>query len=104
MKNSVSTIMKLTSILLLLTSCAALAATEEQTNKTFQAAPGGKIVVDVSFGSIEVATNGMAGEVTVDVWRKITRKDKAAEEQFLRDWPVNFVQDGSTITVRCRSE
>lgn len=96
--------MKLASLLLLVASCAALAATEEQTNKIFQAAPGGNIVVDVSFGSIEVATNGAADEVRVDVWRKITRKDKATEEQFLRDWPVNFVQDGNTITVRCRSE
>jgi DUF4097 and DUF4098 domain-containing protein YvlB len=95
--------MKLTSILLLLTSCAALAATEEQINKNFKAAPGGTLVVDVNFGSIDVTTNA-TDEVAVDVWRKITRKDKADEEQFLREHPVEFLQEGDTVTVRCRQK
>ena len=93
--------MKLTTILFLLTACTTLAATEEQINKNFKAAPGGKLVVDVEFGAIDVASNA-TDEVTVDVWRKITRKDKETEEAFLRDHAVSFVQDGNTITVRCR--
>src|ERR1039457_2693521 len=103
MKNSVSTIMKLTSILLLLTSCAALAATEEQINTNFNVAPGGSLVVDVDFGSIDV-TSGATDEVFVEVWRKVTRKDKADEEQFLRENPVQFLRDGDTVTVRCRQK
>ena len=94
--------MKLTTCLLLLTSCVALAATEEQTNRTFNVTPGGALVVDVSFGSITVTTNA-TDEVTVDVWRKITRPDKEDEEQFLRDNPVTFEQDGNSVTVRCRN-
>ncbi|HEX7618679.1 MAG TPA: hypothetical protein VF480_08170, partial [Verrucomicrobiae bacterium] len=93
--------MKLTSILLLLTSCAALAATEEQIKTNFNVAPGGSLVVDVDFGSIDVATSA-TDEVSVDVWRKVTRKDQAGEEQFLRENPVQFLHEGDTVTVRCR--
>ncbi len=98
-----SNIMKLASTLLLLASCAALAATEEQINKNFKVAPGGTLVVDVAFGAIDVA-GGATGEVTIDVWRKVTRKDKADEEEFLRTHPVSFVQDENTVTVRCRQK
>jgi DUF4097 and DUF4098 domain-containing protein YvlB len=94
--------MKLTSFLLLLTSCTALAATEEQINKTFNVAPGGTLVVDVDFGSIDVSTNA-TNDVAVDVWRKVTRRDNEDEEQFLRENPVHFQSDGNTLTIRSRS-
>ena len=100
-KTSLSTNMKLTSVFFALTCCAALAATEEQLNKNFTVAPGGTIVVDVDFGAIDVATNA-GTEVTIDVWRKITRGKKAEEEEFLKSHPVIFAQDGNTITVRSR--
>ena len=95
--------MKLTSTLLLLTSCAALAATEEQIKTNFNVSPGGSLVVDVDFGSVDVTTN-TTDKVSVDVWRKVTRKDKADEEQFIRDNPVQFLHDGDTVTVRCRQK
>jgi DUF4097 and DUF4098 domain-containing protein YvlB len=94
-------VMKLTSFLLLLTALAAVAATEEQLNQRFTVESGGQLVVDVNFGSIDVVTHASA-EVVVDVWRKITRKNKADEEEFLKDHPVTFSQDGNTVTVRCR--
>jgi DUF4097 and DUF4098 domain-containing protein YvlB len=95
--------MKLTLLLLVLTALAAVAATEEQLNKRFTVQPEGKLVVDVDFGSIDVTTHG-SGEVVVDVWRKITRRNKADEEKFLQDHPVTFSQDGNTVTVRSRRE
>jgi DUF4097 and DUF4098 domain-containing protein YvlB len=101
MRNSVSTIMKLASILLLLTACAAVAATEEQVKTNFNAAPGGSLVVDVDFGSIDVSPSA-TDEVSVDVWRKATRRNTADEEQFLRENPVQFLHEGDTVTVRCR--
>jgi len=93
--------MKLTLFLLPLAALAALAATEEQLNQRFTAQPEGKLVVDVDFGSIDVVTHASA-EVVVDVWRRITRKNKADEEEFLRDHPVSFSQDGNTVTVSSR--
>jgi DUF4097 and DUF4098 domain-containing protein YvlB len=93
--------MKLTSFLLLLSSCASFAATEEQINTNFNVAPGGTLIVNVDFGSITVSTNAAAG-VTVDVWRKISRKNEADEQKFLRDYPVQFTLEGTTVTVRAQ--
>jgi len=95
--------MKRALLLLPLAAVAALGATEEQLSKRFAAQAEGRLIVDVSFGSIEVTTHA-ADEVVVDVWRKVTRRAKADEEEFLRDHPVTFSQDGNTVTVRCRRE
>jgi hypothetical protein len=77
---------------------AASGATEEQINKKFNVKPGGTIVVDVDFGGIEVGTNATS-EVVVDVWRKVGRSSKSAEETFLKDNPVKFSQEGDTVTI-----
>jgi len=77
-----------------------MAATEEKLNKRFTVQPEGRLVVDVAFGSIDVTTNG-TGEVVVDVWRRITRRNKADEEKFLQDHPVTISQDDNTVTVLC---
>lgn len=95
--------MKLTLLLLTLTSCVALAATEEQTNQTFQVAPGGALVVNVDFGSIDVTTNS-TDAVNIQVWRKVTRSSAADEQKFLADHPVEFTQEGNTVTVRSRAK
>jgi DUF4097 and DUF4098 domain-containing protein YvlB len=79
------------------------AETEETLDKTFTVPAGGTLVTDVSLGSIDVGTHS-ANEVTIHVWRKVSRKTKAEEEQFLRDRPVSFSQDGNTVTVRSHSE
>jgi len=93
--------MKLTALVLFLAAGAAYAATEETLNKTFSATSGGTLVVEAAFGSIEVNTN-TTSEVVVDVWRKVSRKSKAEETKFLTENPVEFIQDGNTITVRSR--
>ncbi len=81
----------------------ALAATEEQINKHFTVQPGGKLVVEVDFGSINVSTNS-GSEVVVDAWRKVSRSSKSAEEEYLKSNPVEISQDGTTVTVRCRTK
>lgn len=82
----------------------ASAATEETLTKTFPVTPGGTLVVEVGFGSIEIVADPARPEVTADVWRKITRSDAAAEESFLKENPVEFVQDGNTVTIRTRAK
>jgi DUF4097 and DUF4098 domain-containing protein YvlB len=94
--------MKWISIIMAAACLPALGATEERLNKRFAAQPGGALVVDVDFGSIKVRTNATS-EVAVDVWRKVSRKTKAEEEQFLKDSPVEFIQEGSMLTVRSHS-
>lgn len=94
--------MKLIITLCLLISCTALAASEETTNRTFDAVAGGSLVVDVDWGSIAVTADPAAAKVEVSVWRKVTRRNTEAEEQFLREHPVQFLRRGDTVTVRCR--
>src|SRR5258708_28661674 len=92
------------SLILLFASClVALGETDEQLNKSFAVQPGGKLIVDVDFGSIDVTTNA-SNEVTVDVFRKVSRSSKADEEAFLRDHPVTFSQDGNTVTISSRAK
>ena len=95
--------MKPALIVLFATCLVSFAETEEQLNKHFDVQPGGKLVVDVDFGSIDVNTNAL-NEVTVDVLRKVTRSTKADEEAFLRDRPVTFSQDGNTVTISSRAK
>jgi hypothetical protein len=94
--------MKTLFALMLLSACAVSAATEDKINKTFTVAPGGDLVVDVGFGSIEVAADAGRADVTVDAWRKITRSNASDEEAFLKEHPVEISQDGNTVTIRAR--
>jgi hypothetical protein len=80
------------------------AATEETLAKTFTAAAGGTLIVDVSFGSIEVVADPNRTEVGIDVWRKISRGSSDEEQAFLKENPVEFIQDSTTVTVRARSK
>jgi DUF4097 and DUF4098 domain-containing protein YvlB len=95
--------MKLIAIAMLAASLAAYAETEEKINKSFKAQPGGQLVVDVDFGSIEV-TPSDGSDITVDVVRKVHRGGKEAEAAFLKERPVTLSQDGNTLTVRSRAE
>ena len=88
----------------LLASCLTVGAeTQEQINKSFAVKPGGKLVIDVDFGSVEISTNA-TGEVTIDAMRKVTRRNKADEESFLKDHPVTMTQDGNTVTIYSRGK
>src|SRR5438874_11229027 len=90
--------------LLLFGGCLAVSAeTEEQINKRFAVQPGGKLVVDVDFGSIDISTNA-SSEVTVDISRKISRRNKSSEEEFLRERPVTYSQHGNTLTIQLRAK
>ena len=93
------TALKPTLLLFLISSVPALAMTEEEIHRRFTVQPGGTVVVEVDFGSIDIRTNATS-EVAVDVWRKIGRKKKADEEAFLRDNPVEFTQEANTVTIQ----
>ncbi len=81
----------------------AQAETVEKHNKSFSIPSGGKLVVDVDFGGIEV-TSHAGDQVEVRVERKVSRGTKEDEQEFLQDRPVVFSQDGNTLTVRSRAE
>src|SRR2546427_5995749 len=87
--------MKLTFVVWVALSGAALAATEEQLNRHFTVQPGGKVAVDVAFGAITVSTNVSSG-VAVDVSRKIGRKNKKAAVGVLNANPLRIARDGDS--------
>lgn len=77
------------------------AATEEIIQTNFTALPGGKLVVDVDFGAIEVTTNSAAG-ISIEIRRKVSLKSEAKEQKFLAERPVVFNQTGDTLTIKAR--
>jgi len=95
--------MKLSLVLLLATALTACAESEEKITKRFTVQPGGTIVVDVDFGSIDVSTNA-ANEVVVDVLRRVSRASQAEEEAFLADRPVTITPEGNEVTITSRAQ
>src|SRR5438876_9293024 len=86
----------------------AAAATEDNLQKAFTVSPGGKLVVDVNVGSIEIKT-ASANQVNVEVLRKITIRGRAGvrdeekEREVLQANEVTFNQDGDSVTVRAKN-
>jgi len=95
--------MKLSSVLLLATALAVCAETEEKVTKRFTVQPGGTVVVDVDFGSIDVSTNATS-EVVVDGLRRVNRASQAEEEEFLADRPVTITPEGNEVTITSRAQ
>src|SRR6185295_2611857 len=79
----------------------ASALTEENVNITRDAKSGGKLVVDVDFGTIDVAP-GDNDKVVVNASRKITASSKDREAEYFAAAPITVTSDGATIVVRAR--
>jgi hypothetical protein len=79
----------------------ASAATEENISRQLDVTPGGKLVVDVDFGTINVAT-GADDKIVIDAYRKIDFRDEAKEKEYFAAAPVSISQDGNVVTVRAR--
>jgi len=77
----------------------ALAATEENIHETRPAAAGGTLVVNVDFGSIEVAP-GDSDKVVIDAHRKIEASSKDKEEEYLSAAPITITTEGNKIIVK----
>jgi len=95
--------MKLSASLLLAVCVAASAETEERISKRFTVQRGGTLVVDVDLGSVDVKSHE-AGEVAVEVFRKVSGGAKEDEEAFLADRPVTITPDGDTVRIESRAQ
>lgn len=82
----------------------AQAATEDNLHKAFDVSPGGKLVMDVRVGGIEVTGTKESG-VTIDVIRKVTvrdsegNRDEDKEKELLLQNEVTFRNEGNTVAV-----
>jgi Putative adhesin len=96
-----SFVIRHSSFLLLFLATTAFALTEENVNITRDAKSGGKLMVDVDFGTIEVAP-GDNDKVVVNASRKITASSKDKEAEYFASAPITVTADGNTVTVRAR--
>jgi len=79
----------------------ASAASEENVTRQLDAAPGGKLVVDVDFGSVNVAA-GADDKVILEAQRKVDFNDETKEKEYLANVPITVTNGGNVVTVRSR--
>ena len=79
------------------------AATEENIHETRPATAGGTLVVDVDFGSIEVAP-GDNDKVVIDAHRRIEASSKEKEQEYLKAAPITVTTEGSKVILKAIHE
>src|SRR3984893_3232727 len=89
--------------LLCLAAAPAFALSEENVSQTLDGTPGGRLIVDVDFGTIDVSA-GADDKVAVEAHRKIDSDNEAQEKEYLASAPVTVSKEGNTVTVRARRQ
>jgi translation initiation factor IF-1 len=82
-----------------LAALTAFAATEENIHETRAVKPGGQLVVEVDFGSIDVAP-GDNDKVVVAAHRKVEMSSKEKEQEYLAATPITITTEGDKVIVR----
>src|SRR5204862_2192704 len=101
--NHTMSIITRTSLVLFAFTLSALGASKEDISREIDATPGGKLVVDVDFGKIDVAA-GADNKVTLEAHRKIDFGDESKEKEFLANAPILVSKDGNVVTIRSRGK
>ena len=92
-------------LLLLGGALTALATSQEIISRHLDATAGGKLVVDVDFGTVEVTGSGTDSKsVTIKAQRIVEIMDKVREKEFVAAAPITITQENNVITVRARSD
>jgi hypothetical protein len=92
-----------TLLLLFVAATTASALSEENVSQTLEGAPGGKLIVDVDFGTIDVSA-GADDKISVMAHRKIDSDNEAREKEYLASAPVTVSKEGNTVTIRARRQ
>jgi Toastrack DUF4097 len=82
-------------------SKAAPAAIQGDIQRTFSVRPGGRLVMDVDLGSIEVSTT-FESQVIANVYRRVDRAGDSRAEDYLRQHEVDFDQQGNNVIIRSK--
>src|SRR5947207_345641 len=90
-------------LLLFVAAATASALSEENVTQYLDGAPGGKLIVDVDFGTIDVSA-GANDKITLAAHRKIDSDNEAQEKEYLTSAPVIVSKEGNTITIRARRQ
>ena len=92
-----------TLLLLFVAATTASALSEENVSQSLDGAPGGKLIVDVDFGTIDVSA-GANDKITLAAHRKIDSDNEAQEKEYLTSAPVIVSKEGNTVTIRARRQ
>jgi len=90
-------------LLLVIAAATASALSEENISRQLDGTPGGKIIVDVDFGTIDVSA-GADDKVVVEARRKIDSNNEAQEKEYLAAAPVIVSKEGNAVTIRARRQ
>ena len=77
------------------------AAVEDNIERSFQVAPGGRLTVDSDRGSIEIRTADR-DQVDVKIERKVKRGGKWSVEEVLEDFAITFDHSNDGVTIRAK--
>jgi DUF4097 and DUF4098 domain-containing protein YvlB len=89
------------SLFVLFISLTAAVASEENLSRQIDVAPGGKLIVDVDFGTIQVGA-GSDEKVVLEARRLVEFGNEAKEKEYLAAAPITVTQEGNVVTVRVR--
>jgi hypothetical protein len=89
--------------LLVLAATSAFALSEENVSQTLDGAPGGRLIVDIDFGTIDVSA-GPDDKISVQAHRKIDSDNDAQEKEYFASTPVTVKKEGNIITIRARRQ
>lgn len=79
-------------------SLSARAQGQGDIKRSFSVQSGGKLIMDVEPGSIELRSTGDS-QIVVEVFRKVERASASRAEEILRQHEVNFEQQGNNLSV-----
>lgn len=88
-------------LFVLLVSAGASIAAEDNLSQQLDVTSGGKLVVDVDFGSIQVA-GAADGKISLEAHRLVEFGNETKEKEYLAAAPITFTKEGNVVTVRSR--
>ena len=88
---------------LVFATATAFGLSDENVNQQFDSSPGGRLIVDVDFGTIDVSA-GADDKIAIQAHRKIDSSNEAQEKEYVTAAPISVNKEGNTITIRARCQ
>lgn len=98
-----TTVLRNLFVLVALVPFSVSAASEDYVIRNVDSAAGGKLIVEIDFGSIDI-TPGADDKVALQAHRKIDFGDESREKEYLASVPITLTKDGNVVTIRSRAE
>src|SRR5436309_1667400 len=90
-------------LFVLLISLSAAIASEDNLSRQIDVTPGGQLIVNVDFGTIQVGAS-TDGKITLEAHRKVEFGDETKEKEYLAAAPITVTTEGNVVTVQARRQ